>query len=118
MAARRSLSLRASNKDWKIDRGMCWIYNIFGMPGLLSGRHALYIRRGWTRRARLCPLRVRRRLRVYHLIVMGSGPGGYVCAIRAAQRGLKTAVVEKPATYGGTCLNLGCIPSKPLLHAS
>ena len=54
----------------------------------------------------------------YDLIVIGTGPGGYVCAIRAAQLGLKTAVVEKCATYGGTCLNIGCIPSKALLHAS
>src|SRR6476469_8517115 len=54
----------------------------------------------------------------YDLIVIGSGPGGYVCAIRAAQLGLKVAVVEKRATYGGTCLNIGCIPSKALLHAS
>src|SRR6266702_1346340 len=54
----------------------------------------------------------------YDLIVIGSGPGGYVCAIRAAQLGLKTAVVEKRATYGGTCLNIGCIPSKALLHAT
>jgi dihydrolipoamide dehydrogenase len=54
----------------------------------------------------------------YDLIVIGTGPGGYVCAIRAAQLGLKTAVVEKMATFGGTCLNIGCIPSKALLHAS
>jgi dihydrolipoamide dehydrogenase len=54
----------------------------------------------------------------YDLIVIGSGPGGYVCAIRAAQLGLKTAVVEKMPTFGGTCLNIGCIPSKALLHAS
>ena len=54
----------------------------------------------------------------YDLIVIGTGPGGYVCAIRAAQLGLKTAVVEKNATFGGTCLNVGCIPSKALLHAS
>jgi dihydrolipoamide dehydrogenase len=54
----------------------------------------------------------------YDLIVIGTGPGGYVCAIRAAQLGLKTAVVEKRATHGGTCLNIGCIPSKALLHAS
>ena len=54
----------------------------------------------------------------YDLIVIGSGPGGYVCAIRAAQLGLKTAVVEKRATFGGTCLNVGCIPSKAMLHAS
>ena len=54
----------------------------------------------------------------YDIIVIGTGPGGYVCAIRAAQLGLKTAVVEKRATYGGTCLNIGCIPSKALLHAS
>jgi dihydrolipoamide dehydrogenase len=55
---------------------------------------------------------------VYDLIVIGTGPGGYVCAIRAAQLGLKVAVVEKRATFGGTCLNIGCIPSKALLHAS
>ena len=54
----------------------------------------------------------------YDLVVIGTGPGGYVCAIRAAQLGLKTAVVEKRATHGGTCLNVGCIPSKALLHAS
>jgi dihydrolipoamide dehydrogenase len=55
---------------------------------------------------------------IYDLIVIGTGPGGYVCAIRAAQLGLKVAVVEKRATHGGTCLNVGCIPSKALLHAS
>ena len=54
----------------------------------------------------------------YDLVVIGSGPGGYVCAIRAAQLGLKTAVVEKEKTFGGTCLNVGCIPSKALLYAS
>ena len=54
----------------------------------------------------------------YDLIVIGTGPGGYVGAIRAAQLGLKTAVVEKNPTFGGTCLNIGCIPSKALLHAS
>lgn len=54
----------------------------------------------------------------YDLIVIGTGPGGYVCAIRAAQLGLKVAVVEKRGTHGGTCLNVGCIPSKALLHAS
>ena len=54
----------------------------------------------------------------FDLTVIGSGPGGYVCAIRAAQLGLKVAVVEKRATHGGTCLNIGCIPSKALLHAS
>ncbi len=54
----------------------------------------------------------------YDLIVIGTGPGGYVCAIRAAQLGLKVAVIEKRKTHGGTCLNVGCIPSKALLHAS
>ena len=54
----------------------------------------------------------------YDLTVIGTGPGGYVCAIRAAQLGLKVAVIEKRATHGGTCLNVGCIPSKALLHAS
>ncbi|HEV7255148.1 MAG TPA: dihydrolipoyl dehydrogenase [Mesorhizobium sp.] len=54
----------------------------------------------------------------YDVVVIGSGPGGYVCAIKAAQLGLKTAVVEKRPTFGGTCLNIGCIPSKALLHAS
>src|SRR6201994_720170 len=54
----------------------------------------------------------------FDLIVIGSGPGGYVCAIRAAQLGLKVACVEKRATLGGTCLNIGCIPSKALLHSS
>ena len=54
----------------------------------------------------------------YDLIVIGSGPGGYVAAIRAAQLGLRTAVVEKYASLGGTCLNVGCIPSKALLDSS
>jgi dihydrolipoamide dehydrogenase len=54
----------------------------------------------------------------YDLIVIGSGPGGYVCAIRAAQLGMKVAVVEKDKTFGGTCLNVGCIPSKAMLHTS
>ncbi len=54
----------------------------------------------------------------YDLVVIGTGPGGYVCAIRAAQLGMKVAVVEKNATLGGTCLNVGCMPSKALLHAS
>jgi dihydrolipoamide dehydrogenase len=54
----------------------------------------------------------------YDLIVIGTGPGGYVCAIRAAQLGMKTAVIEKWATFGGTCLNIGCIPSKAMLNAS
>jgi dihydrolipoamide dehydrogenase len=54
----------------------------------------------------------------YDVVVIGAGPGGYVCAIRAAQLGLKVACVEKRATLGGTCLNIGCIPSKALLSAS
>jgi len=54
----------------------------------------------------------------FDVIVIGSGPGGYVCAIRAAQLGMKVACVEKRATLGGTCLNIGCIPSKALLHSS
>ncbi len=54
----------------------------------------------------------------YDLVVIGTGPGGYVCAVRAAQLGMKVAVVEKDATLGGTCLNVGCMPSKSLLHAS
>ncbi|WP_208348063.1 dihydrolipoyl dehydrogenase [Pseudaestuariivita rosea] len=54
----------------------------------------------------------------YDVIIIGSGPGGYVCAIRCAQLGLKTACVEGRETLGGTCLNVGCIPSKALLHAS
>jgi dihydrolipoamide dehydrogenase len=55
---------------------------------------------------------------MFDVIVIGSGPGGYVCAIRAAQLGLKVACVEKRATLGGTCLNIGCIPSKALLQSS
>jgi dihydrolipoamide dehydrogenase len=54
----------------------------------------------------------------YDLIIIGAGPGGYVCAIRAAQLGMKVACVEKREKLGGTCLNIGCIPSKALLHAS
>ncbi|MDE1896494.1 MAG: FAD-dependent oxidoreductase, partial [Rhodospirillales bacterium] len=54
----------------------------------------------------------------FDVIVIGSGPGGYVCAIRAAQLGFKVACVEKRATLGGTCLNIGCIPSKALLQSS
>ncbi|WOC16237.1 dihydrolipoyl dehydrogenase [Pseudochrobactrum sp. MP213Fo] len=54
----------------------------------------------------------------YDVVVIGTGPGGYVAAIKAAQLGLKVAVIEKRSTFGGTCLNVGCIPSKALLHAS
>src|SRR5687768_12298745 len=54
----------------------------------------------------------------FDVVVIGSGPGGYVCAIRCAQLGLKTAIVEKYPTLGGTCLNVGCIPSKALLDSS
>ena len=54
----------------------------------------------------------------YDVVIIGAGPGGYNAAIRAGQLGLKTAIVEKRATLGGTCLNVGCIPSKALLHAS
>ncbi|WP_395685260.1 dihydrolipoyl dehydrogenase [Aestuariivirga sp.] len=54
----------------------------------------------------------------FDLAVIGTGPGGYVCAIRAAQLGMKVAVIEKRSSHGGTCLNIGCIPSKALLHAS
>ena len=54
----------------------------------------------------------------FDVTIIGTGPGGYVCAIRAAQLGMKVAVAEKRAAHGGTCLNVGCIPSKALLHAS
>ena len=54
----------------------------------------------------------------YDVTVIGSGPGGYVAAIRCAQLGLKTAIIEKYDTLGGTCLNVGCIPSKALLDSS
>ncbi len=54
----------------------------------------------------------------YDVVIIGAGPGGYVCAFRAAQLGLKVALIEKRATLGGTCLNVGCIPSKALLHSS
>ena len=54
----------------------------------------------------------------FDLVVIGAGPGGYVCAIRAAQLGFKTACVELRKTLGGTCLNVGCIPSKSLLNSS
>ena len=56
--------------------------------------------------------------RDFDVVVIGAGPGGYVCAIRCAQLGLKTACVEKRKTLGGTCLNIGCIPSKALLQSS
>ena len=54
----------------------------------------------------------------YDVTIIGGGPGGYVAAIRAAQLGLQVALVEKRPTLGGTCLNVGCIPSKALLHSS
>ena len=54
----------------------------------------------------------------YDLVVIGAGPGGYVASIVAAQKGMKVANIEKRETLGGTCLNVGCIPSKALLHAS
>ncbi len=55
---------------------------------------------------------------MFDVAIIGAGPGGYVCAIKAAQLGLKVAIIEKRETLGGTCLNVGCIPSKALLHAS
>ena len=57
---------------------------------------------------------------IFDVVIIGAGPGGYNAAIRAGQLGLKTAIVEKRETkkLGGTCLNVGCIPSKALLHAS
>ena len=54
----------------------------------------------------------------FDVIVIGGGPGGYVCSIRAAQLGLKTACIESRGSLGGTCLNVGCIPSKSLLHSA
>ena len=54
----------------------------------------------------------------YDVVIIGGGPGGYNCAIRAGQLGLKTAIIESRGKLGGTCLNVGCIPSKALLHAS
>ena len=55
---------------------------------------------------------------IYDLVVIGGGPGGYVAAIRAAQLGFKVMCIEKRKSFGGTCLNIGCIPSKTLLHSS
>ena len=57
-------------------------------------------------------------METFDVIIIGSGPGGYVAAIRAGQLGLKTAIVEKEKELGGTCLNIGCIPSKALLTSS
>ena len=74
------------------------------------------VARGW-KTPRL-PLKKEPALANYDLIVIGAGPGGYVCAIRAAQLGLRVACVEGRDTLGGTCLNVGCIPSKALLHAT
>ena len=54
----------------------------------------------------------------YDVVIIGGGPGGYNCAIRCGQLGLKTAIIDKRGVLGGTCLNVGCIPSKALLHAS
>ncbi|PJA06454.1 MAG: dihydrolipoyl dehydrogenase, partial [Flavobacteriales bacterium CG_4_10_14_0_2_um_filter_35_18] len=57
-------------------------------------------------------------MKKFDVVIIGSGPGGYVCAIRCAQLGFKTALIEKYKTLGGTCLNVGCIPSKALLDSS
>src|SRR5436853_7786857 len=57
-------------------------------------------------------------MNTYDVVVIGSGPGGYVAAIRCAQLGFKTAIIERYSTLGGTCLNVGCIPSKALLDSS
>ena len=54
----------------------------------------------------------------YDIIIIGAGPGGYVCAIRCAQLGMKVAIIDKRKSLGGTCLNVGCIPSKALLDSS
>ena len=57
-------------------------------------------------------------MKMYDVVIIGSGPGGYVAAIRSGQLGFKTALIEKYDTLGGTCLNVGCIPSKALLDSS
>ena len=70
------------------------------------------------RRATQVVFRSLKMSKVFDVIVIGAGPGGYVCAIRSAQLGMKTACVESRKTLGGTCLNVGCIPSKSLLNLS
>src|SRR5690606_33810068 len=74
---------------------------------LCDGRHSQRQRRTLAASRKDFPM-------AYDLIVIGTGPGGYVCAIKAAQLGLKVGVIEKRPTFGGTCLNIGCIPSKAL----
>jgi dihydrolipoamide dehydrogenase len=88
------------------------------MAGLVPAIHVLISHQTWMPGTRPGMTVTGDCVMPYDLIVIGSGPGGYVCAIRAAQLGMKTAVVEKRATFGGTCLNIGCIPSKAMLNAS
>ena len=57
-------------------------------------------------------------MKEFDVVIIGSGPGGYICAVRCAQLGMKTAIIEKYKTLGGTCLNVGCIPSKAWLDSS
>src|SRR4051812_644827 len=94
------------------------------MPAKVWSRSARNRRGGFATGPRLCrgPTHTPRKRRMadydFDVLVIGAGPGGYVPAIRAAQLGLKTACAESRETLGGTCLNVGCIPSKALLHAS
>ena len=88
------------------------------MAGLDPAIHVLTSRETWIPATSAGMTMIGDCVMPYDLIIIGSGPGGYVCAIRAAQLGMKTAVVEKWATFGGTCLNIGCIPSKAMLNAS
>ena len=77
-----------------------------------------YLWRGCEDNSYACCNFATKLMAMYDVVVIGSGPGGYVAAIRCAQLGLKTALIEKYATLGGTCLNVGCIPSKALLDSS
>ena len=105
------IPMKREGKAEEVADVIMWL--VSDQSSYVTGSH-----RSSGRRALLKHDRNRTMANQFDVTIIGTGPGGYVCAIRAAQLGLKVAVVEKRATHGGTCLNVGCIPSKALLHAS
>src|SRR3954452_24768270 len=93
-------------------------FAVLNMPSVVDGRRKAGHDNGRCLRPACAQLPEDCMSDSFDVIIIGSGPGGYVCALRAAQLGLKTACVEKRATLGGTCLNIGCIPSKARLQSS
>src|SRR5213595_1981092 len=85
---------------------------------LSEAKHPAKLSVGWLQDSSTWSERQNKHMEKFDVVIVGSGPGGYVAAIRAGQLGLKTAIVEKDPFFGGTCLHRGCIPTKALLHTA